>query len=173
MAEGLTGHGPVRKLTRHGVGAPLNLRLNAGVDSMAGYWRLGMAALLSASVAAGAADAQVLRQGEVLGTWTLRMTPAEGQGANITVKTDSGRLEMPLTITQRGPSGIACVVDGEAADCQLRRGELVITLRMDDARMIYTLNGRRGGGFTGSARLRLPLLPFGSMHLGTAALTRR
>jgi hypothetical protein len=141
--------------------------------SMAGYRWLVVAALLSACMAAGAANAQALQRGEVLGNWTLRMTPAEGGGASITVKTDSGRLEMPLTVTAQGQSGIACMVDGEAADCQLRRGDLVITLRMDDARMTYTLNSRRGGGFTGSARLRLPLLPFGSMHLGTAALTRR
>ncbi len=140
---------------------------------MAGYRRLGMAALLSACMAAGAAQAQALQHAEVLGNWTLRMTPAEGGSSNITVKTDSGRLEMPLTVTQRGPSGIACVVDGEAAECQLRRGELIVAMRMDDARMTYTLGARRGGGFTGNARLSYRLLPFGSVHLGTMDMLRR
>lgn len=131
--------------------------------------------LASALIVVGAAQAQTgpLQRNEVLGTWTLRMTPADGGEARITVRTDTGRLEMPVTVTHRGPSAIACVVDGEAADCRLRGGKLVIILRMDDARMIYTLDGRRGGGFTGNARITLPLLPFGSMHLGTAALTRR
>lgn len=140
---------------------------------MAGYGRLGAAVLLSACLAAGAANAQALQRGEVLGNWTLRMTPAEGGDAKITIKTDTGRLEMPVTVTARGASGIACVVDGEPADCRLRRGELVVTLRMDDARMTYTLGARRGAGFTGNARLSIPLLPFGSVHLGTADLTRR
>jgi hypothetical protein len=138
---------------------------------MAGHRQMGVALLLSALLAASGANAQALSRAEVLGDWTLRMTPAEG--GNISVKTNTGRLDMPVTITANGPSGIACVVDGEAADCRLRRGALVIALRMDDARMTYTLNGRRSGGFSGSARLNLPLLPFGSMHLGAAALTRR
>lgn len=141
---------------------------------MAGYGRPGVALFLAAFLTAGTAQAQsqALQRSEVLGTWTLRMTPAEGGNSSITVKTDSGRLEVPLIVTPRGQSDIACTVDGDAADCRLRRGELVITLRMDDARMIYTLNGRRGGGFSGNARLRLPLLPFGSMHLGTVSMTR-
>jgi len=138
---------------------------------MVRYGRLGAAMLLSACVMASAANAQDLQRGEVLGNWTLKMTPAEG--GNVTIRTDTGRLEMPVTVTARGASGVACVVDGEAADCRLNRGALVITLRLDDARMAYTLNGRRGAGLTGTARISYRLLPFGSMHLGAADLTRR
>jgi hypothetical protein len=39
--------------------------------------------------------------------------------------------------------------------------------------MVYTLNGRRNGGFTGQVRMNLPLLPFGSMRIGDASLIRR
>lgn len=138
---------------------------------MAGYRRLGVAVLLSACMAAGAAQAQALQRAEVLGNWTLRMTPAEG--SNITVKTDSGRVEMALTVSQRGQSGIACMLDGAAADCQLRRGGLVVTLRTDGARMIYTLTARRGAGFAGTARLSANLIPVGSIHLGTMDMLRR
>lgn len=138
---------------------------------MAGYRRLGIAVLLSTCMAAGAAQAQALQRAEVLGDWTLRMTPAEG--ANITIKTDSGRMEMPLTVTPRGQSGIACVLDGAAADCQLRRGGLVVTVSADGGRMTYTLTSRRGAGFTGNARVSHRLIPFGSLHLGAADLTRR
>jgi len=138
---------------------------------MAGYRRLGVVVLLSASMAAGAANAQALQRTEVLGNWTLRMTPAEG--ANVTVKTDSGRVEMPVIVTTRGASAIARVVDGEAANCRLNRGALVITLRLDDARMTYTLNGRRTGGFTGNVRLSANLIPVGSIHLGTMDMFRR
>ena len=138
---------------------------------MAGNGRSGAAVLLSALLAAGAANAQAVSRNEVLGAWTLKMTPAEG--GNVTIRTDTGRLEMPVTVTARGASGIACVVDGEAADCRLNRGALVITLRVDDARIAYTLNGRRGAGLTGTARISYRLLPFGSMHLGAADLTRR
>jgi len=140
---------------------------------MTGRGRLGVAALFSAWVVAGAANAQALQPGEVLGHWTLRMVPAEGGEARITVKTANGRLETPLTVTARGRSGIACTADGGAADCQLRRGELVVAVRVDEARMIYTLTSRRADGFTGNTRLRLPLLPFGSMHLGAAEMVRR
>lgn len=138
---------------------------------MAAYGRLGVAIVAAAGLAAGAAHAEGLQRDEVLGNWTLRLTPAEGQ--NITVKTGTGRLEMPVVIVPRGGADIACVVDGQTGDCRLRRGELIITLRMDDARMVYTLNGRRGRGYTGAVRMTLNLLPFGSMHLGTADLTRQ
>lgn len=138
---------------------------------MARYGRAGAAVLLATLMTAGAAQAQALQQAEVLGNWTLRLTPAED--GNVTVRTRNGRLEMPVAVTARGASGVACVVDGEAADCRLNRGGLVITLRMDDARMIYTLNGRRSGGFTGEARISYRMLPFGSMRLGAADLTRR
>ena len=138
---------------------------------MVGYKRLGAAVVLSACMAAGAANAQAVQRSEVLGNWTLRLTPAED--GNVTISTGNGRLEMPVAVTAQGPSGIACVADGEAADCRLNRGALVLTLRMDDARMIYTLGARRTGGFTGDARIRYRLLPFGSMRLGTATLTRR
>ncbi|WP_420471160.1 hypothetical protein [Brevundimonas sp. FT23042] len=138
---------------------------------MTRYGQLGLATALALGLTAGAANAQALQRGEVLGNWTLRLIPAEE--GNVTISTDNGRLEMPVVVTARGGSAIACVADGEAADCRLDRGALVITLRMDDARMTYTLNGRRGGGFTGNARISYRLLPFGSMHLGTATLTRR
>jgi hypothetical protein len=121
----------------------------------------------------GSANAQALQRTEVLGNWALRLTPAEGGESRITVKSDSGRLDMRLVVTARGSSDIACWVDDEPADCQIRRGALIITLRMDSARMTYSLNGRQGDGFDGTARLNLPLLPFGSMTLGTVAMTPR
>jgi hypothetical protein len=136
---------------------------------MTGHRRLGVAIVAAAGLMAGAAHAEGLQRDEVLGNWTLRLTPAEGQ--NITVKTNNGRVEMPVVIVPRGGADIACVVDGQTGDCRLRRGELIITVRMDDARMVYTLSRRRGRGFTGAVRMNLNLLPFGGMHLGAADLT--
>ncbi len=140
---------------------------------MAGYRWSGLAALLAGCMAAGSANAQALQRTEVLGNWTLRLTPAEDGEVRITIKTDSGRVEMRPVVAAQGPSDITCRVDDEPVDCQLRRGALIITLRLDAARMIYTLNGRRTDGFTGNARMNLPLLPFGSMTLGTVAMTPR
>lgn len=142
---------------------------------MAAYARLGAAASLAVCLTGGVASAQTppVQRGEVLGNWTLRMTPAEGGNGNVTIRSDNGRLDMPMTVTAQGPSGIACLVDGETADCQLRRGQLVVALPVDGARMTFTLTARRSAGFTGEARIRMPLLPFGSMHLGTVAMTRR
>lgn len=140
---------------------------------MAGYGRHGLAVLVAGCMAAGTANAQALQRSEVPGNWTLRLTPAEGGEGRVTVKTDSGRLEMPLVVTAQGPSDIACRVDDEPAECQLRRGQLIVSVKIDAARIIYTLTGRRGDGFTGNARMTLPLLPFGSMALGTVAMTRR
>lgn len=136
---------------------------------MTGYRIIGLAAALAASLAASAASARALQRQEVLGNWTLRMTPSEG----VTVKMDGGRMEMPVVVSARGGSAIACVVDGEAADCRLNRGRLVITVRIDDARMVHTLNRRGSGGFTGETRMNLPGLPFGSMRIGDASLIRR
>lgn len=138
---------------------------------MAGYGQLGLAAALTTVLVAGAANAQAVQRGEVLGNWTLRITPAED--GSVTIKTDNGRLDMPVTVNARGASGLACVVDGEAAECRLNRGALIVTLRMDDARMTYTLNGRRNGALTGNVRISYRLLPFGSMPVGTATLSRR
>lgn len=135
------------------------------------YAYLAVATALATGLTTGMAQAQAAQRAEVLGNWTLKLTPAED--GNVTISTRNGQLETPVVITARGASGIACVADGEAADCRLNRGALVITLRLDDARMTYTLNGRRNGGFTGNARISYRLLPFGSMHLGTADLTRR
>ena len=140
---------------------------------MAGEGTLGALVLMAAAMTAGEASAQALQRGEVVGTWTLTMTPAEGGDANITIQSDNGRLEVPLIVSPSGPSGLACTADGEPADCQLRRGQLVVTLSMDAARMAFTLASRTRSGFAGNARLRLPLLPFGSVHLGTVAMTRR
>lgn len=142
---------------------------------MATHSRLGAATLLAVCLTASAASAQTapLQRSEVLGHWNLRMTPAEGGNGSMTIRSDTGRLDMPTTITPRGSSGIACVVDGETAECQLRRGRLVVALPMDGARMTFTLTTHRSAGFAGEARIRMPLLPFGSMHLGTVAMTRR
>ncbi|WP_396594305.1 hypothetical protein [Brevundimonas sp. R86498] len=140
---------------------------------MAGYGRHGFVILLAASIAAGSANAQTLQRSELLGDWTLRLTPAEGGEGRVTVKTDSGRLEMPLVVTARGSSDLTCTVDDEPADCRLRRGELIVSVRIDSARMIYSLNGRRNDGFHGNVRMTLPLLPFGSMDVGNVAMTRR
>ena len=137
---------------------------------MTGQGRLGVAMLAAGLAMAGTAHAQAVQRAEILGAWTLRLTPAED--GKVTISTRNGRLEMPVRVAARGASGIGCVVDGEAADCRLSRGALVITLRMDDARMTYTLNGRRNDGFTGAARISYRLIPFGSMHLGAASLTR-
>ena len=108
--------------------------------------RLGVAMLAAGLAMAETAHAQAVQRAEVLGTWTLRLTPAED--GSVTISTRNGRLEMPVSVTARGASGIGCVVDGETADCRLNRGALVITLRMDDARMTYTLNGRRNASYS-------------------------
>ncbi|MFN3557773.1 MAG: hypothetical protein ACK4UQ_00705 [Brevundimonas sp.] len=113
--------------------------------------RQGVAILAAGLAMAGTAHAQAVQRAEVLGTWTLRLTPAED--GSVTISTRNGRLDMPVSISARGA--------------------LAITLRMDDARMTYTLNGRRNDGFTGAARISYRLIPFGSMHLGTASLTPR
>ena len=140
---------------------------------MAGYRRLGMVALLWASVAAGAANAQALQQGEVLGAWTLRITPAESRGFSISVRRDDGgRPDLPLTVSARGPRGITCAVGGEAAECELRRGELVITSTQPGGRLTFTLSARRGAGFAGTTRMSARLLPFGSVHVGAVNMDR-
>lgn len=138
---------------------------------MSAYDRLGTVAALAVCLAAGDASAQALRRDEVLGDWRLRMTPAED--GRVTIATDTGRLDMPLTVTAQGSSGITCLLDGRRANCRLRRGELVIAADMDGAgRMTYTLRSGRSGDFDGNVRLSVRAIPLASFYLGRARMSR-
>lgn len=137
-----------------------------------------LAALLAAAAISEAAYAQSrssFTSQEVVGEWTLAITPAEREDLKISIQSrDGGQPDLPLTITDRGGGRLACVVNDRSAQCRMQDGALVVTSssRSGGARMIFTLTQRTRDGFSGRARMRLRLLPVGG-HIGAVRMTRR
>lgn len=137
--------------------------------------RIG-AALLASSLLGGAAIAQTaapITARDVIGDWSLRMTPIEGQGRNVTFKSrDGGPLVQPLTITTQSGGRLGCVVDEVPAQCRIRNGALSVVSASDGMRMIFTLTDRTRQGFAGKVDLRVRFLPLGG-PIGTVDMVRR
>lgn len=132
---------------------------------------------ISALAVGGAAYAQSvapITDREVVGSWRLLITPAEGQGRSITFKAGDGsqRMDFPLVITTRPNGRLQCTVSGDPAECRIRNGELRIALAGDGVTMVFTLGNRTGEGFTGAADMRVRLLPIGG-HIGSVNMIRR
>ena len=134
------------------------------------------AAMLASALVASAALAQTaapITSRDVIGEWSLRMTPVEGQGRTVTFQSkDGGPLVQPLTITARSGDRLTCVVDSEPAQCRIRDGRLVVTSGSGGMRMIFTLASRIRQGFTGTVDLRVRLIPIGGA-IGTVEMLRR
>lgn len=133
--------------------------------------------LLAGLVMCGAAFAQSvphITDRDVVGEWRLLITPAEGQGRSITFKAKDGsqRLDFPLAITTQPNGRLSCNVSGDPAECRTRHGELRIVSADNGVTMIFTLNDRTRGGFTGVADLRVRLLPIGG-RIGSVTMARR
>ncbi|WP_336966617.1 hypothetical protein [Brevundimonas aurantiaca] len=127
---------------------------------------LGDAAIAQASGPIGAAD--------VVGEWSLSVTPAPDSESRITFKGKDGseRLNFPLRITAQPRGRLACVLDGESADCRIRNGDLIVVYSGGGVRLIYTLTDRARDGFRGSAAMRVRLLPVGG-RIGDVRMVRR
>ena len=127
---------------------------------------LGDAAIAQASGPIGAAD--------VVGEWSLLVTPAPDTENRITFKGKDGneRLNFPLRITAQPRGRLACVLDGESAECRIRNGDLIVVYSGGGVRLIYTLTDRARDGFRGSAAMRVRLLPVGG-RIGDVRMVRR
>ncbi|WP_374274726.1 hypothetical protein [Brevundimonas sp.] len=139
-----------------------------GIGAAAVVW----AAMGGAALAQGAAP---LTAADVVGEWTLAITPTERRGMSITVEAaEGGRPDLPLEITAASGDRIACVLRARPAECRVRNGELVVVMPTSSgsARMTFTLTERLAQGFRGSANVRVRLLPFGG-HIGAVTMTRR
>lgn len=124
--------------------------------------------------AAVAQPATAINAREVMGNWTLAITPAQRRGLSISVESsDGGRPDLTLEVSPRAGGGIICVVGGDPAECSVASNKLVITSVRSGASMTFSLTERVRGGFTGTARVKARLLPFGSTHIGTVSMTRR
>lgn len=135
------------------------------------------AALFLASLMGGAALAQgaaPITSREVVGEWRLAITPAEREDVSITFKARDGgqRLDFPLTVAAQANGRLACVLDGEPAECRIRDGKLVVVMAQDGFRMIFTLTDRTRVGFSGAASMRVRLLPI-SGPIGAVTMARR
>lgn len=134
------------------------------------------AAMLASSLLGGAAIAQTaapIASRDVIGDWSLRMTPAADDGRNITFKSrDGGQLIQPLSITTRSGDRLNCTVDAQPAQCRIRDGKLVVATGANGMRMTFTLTDRTRQGFAGAVDLRVRLLPIGG-PIGTVDMVRR
>jgi hypothetical protein len=137
-----------------------------------------LAVLAAWSLTAGAtfAQAQVpITARDVVGDWTLSITPADRPGLNVSVESaDGGRPDLPLTITAQANGRLACVVNDRPAQCRIADGDLIVVSPSSSgsARMTFTLDTRTRNGFTGSASIRIRLLPIGG-GIGSVAMVRR
>lgn len=131
-------------------------------------------AALALGGAAFAQSAAPLNSEEVVGNWRLLITPAEGEGRRITFRARDGsqRLDFPLAITPRPNGRLQCTVSNDPAECQVRNGQLRITSPGDGFTMVFTLQDRTRGGFTGVADLRVRLMPVGG-RIGSVSMARR
>ncbi|MFC5343474.1 hypothetical protein ACETK8_09555 [Brevundimonas staleyi] len=106
---------------------------------------------------------------DVIGDWTLVITPAERQGTTITVQMDDD--DLPLTVRGQPTGRLTCTLRGDPADCRLRNGRLSLTTP-GAARMVFDIAERTRTGFAGAVRLSVRFLPVGG-HIGSVAMTRR
>lgn len=136
-----------------------------------------LVAILAAGAVNNAAFAQAaapITNRDVVGSWTLAITPAERQDLSITFKSKDGRqqLDFPLTVTAQTNGRLSCVVDGDPAECRVRDGKLVVVVAENGVRMTFTLTDRTQAGFRGAASLRVRLLPIGG-PIGVVNMARR
>ena len=113
-----------------------------------------------------------LTNGDVIGSWTLVITPAERQGIEINVEMDDG--DLPLTVAGQPTGRLTCTLRGAPADCRIRDGEFVVVMptRSGGARLIFTITDQTRAGLGGAARVSVRFLPIGG-HIGAVAMTRR
>ena len=133
------------------------------------------AALLAGSAMGGAALAQApIASREVVGEWRLAITPADREDVSITFKARDGgqKLDFPLTVMAQPNGRLACVLDGDPAECRIRDGKLLVVMAEDGFRMIFTLTDRTRDGFRGAASMRVRLLPIGG-QIGAVTMARR
>lgn len=140
---------------------------------------LGLALLASAltlvSTPALAQTPAPLTAAEILGDWTLVVTPVDREDLDIRFEMPGGGpMILPLTVRTGTRGRLTCALDGEPSDCRMTRGrfEALLPNSSGAARMTFTLNQRRGAGFAGTAAVRVRLLPIGG-QVGTVSMTRR
>ncbi|HEX8469959.1 MAG TPA: hypothetical protein VF633_02500 [Brevundimonas sp.] len=135
---------------------------------------MACAAYLAPSGMTFAQSAAPITNRDVVGQWALVVTPVEQQGRSITFKSSDGRqqLDFPLTITAQPNGRLTCVADGNPADCRIRDGDLVVVSSGGGVRMTFTLTDRTRAGLSGTASLRVRLLPIGG-PIGSVVMTRR
>lgn len=137
---------------------------------------VGTPLLLSFAMGGGAIaqGAMPINHREVVGEWTLAITPAQRQDMSITFKAKDGsqRLEFPLAIASQANGRLICAVDGRPAECRIRDGGLVVVSGDSGVRMTFTLTDRTRAGFSGGVGMRVRLLPI-SGHIGSVNMTRR
>lgn len=124
--------------------------------------------------AALAQSSTPITNGEVVGEWAPVITPAQRQDLRITFESKDGsqQLDFPLTITTQANGRLTCIVSGDPAECRIRDGRLVVISAGGGVRMTFTLVNRTRGGFSGTAGMRIRLLPIGG-DIGSVNMTRR
>lgn len=116
-----------------------------------------------------AQTAAPLTNRDVIGDWTLVITPTERRDTTITVEMDDD--DLPLTVRGQPNGRLTCTLRGDPADCRLHDGRLSLTTP-GAARMIFDIAERTRNGFAGAVRLSVRFLPVGG-HIGSVAMTRR
>lgn len=133
-------------------------------------------ALVSMPGAVLAQTATPLTTRDVVGEWTLTVTPSDRQDVSIRIESaDGGPTVLPLSIMASRGDAPRCRLRGDPADCRIRDGKLIVTMPggSGGARMTFTLADRTPGGFSGSAHVRVRLLPMIGGQIGSVDMIRR
>lgn len=111
---------------------------------------------------------------EVVGEWSLLVTSDPESENRVTFKGKDGsdRLNLPLRVTAQPNGRLACNLDGQAADCRIRNGDLIVVSSEGGIRLTYTLTDRARDGFRGTAAMRVRLMPIGG-SIGAVRMVRR
>lgn len=136
---------------------------------------VGLAALAAGMIAAPALaqTAAPITAQDVVGDWTLSITPEDRPGMSVSIEARDGETDFPLTVTA-GPRGrLSCVAREIPSDCRIANGRFTVVMptRSGGGRMTFTLTDRVRTGFSGTARVSVRLLPIGG-HVGAVSMRR-
>jgi len=117
-----------------------------------------------------------LAASDVVGDWSLVITPVNRNGVDISVESrDGAPSDWPLTIASEGGNRLSCVIRARPGECRIENGGLVVvsSSRAGGATMTFNLSERTTDGLGGTARMRVRLMPFVGGQIGAVRMTRR
>ncbi len=135
--------------------------------------------MIVSGACAGPAAAQsrgALAASDVIGDWSLVITPEDRNGVEISIESRDGEpMDWPLTIESEGGNRLSCVVRARPGQCRIADGGLTVvsSSASGGATITFDLAERTSSGLRGTARMRVRFMPFVGGQIGVATMTPR